>query len=377
MSRIVVLGAGMVGSAMAKDLAPRHAVTSVDRSPEALARLGGAVATRVADLGDPAAVRAAVEGAELVICAVPGFMGFATMRTLIDAGKDVVDISFMPEDVLTLDGLARERGVVAVVDMGVAPGTDNVILGHHDTRMTVRRFECLVGGLPQARHYPFEYKAPFSPIDVIEEYTRPARYVRDGREVVMPALSEPEYVAFDGVGTLEAFNSDGLRSLIQTMPHIPDMKEKTLRYPGHVGLMQALAAGGFFATTPIQVRGQAIRPIDATAAILIDAWKLAPDEPELTVMRVTVEGDEGGVAVRYVHEVHDVFDPVTRVSSMARTTGYAATAVAEMVLDGTYRQVGVSAPEVAGRAPMVYERLMAYLAERGIEYRVRREVVAR
>ncbi len=373
MARIVVLGAGMVGSAMARDLAPRHEVLSVDRSEAALARLD--VPTRRADLSDAAAVRAAIADADLVICAVPGFMGFATMRTILEAGKDVVDISFMPEDVLALDGLAKERGVVAVVDMGVAPGTDNVILGHHDARMTVRRFECLVGGLPRVRTYPFEYKAPFSPIDVIEEYTRPARYVRGGRQVVMPALSEPERVDFDGVGTLEAFNSDGLRSLIQTMPHVPDMIEKTLRYPGHVGLMQALAAGGFFRTEPIDVAGQPVRPLDATAAILLDAWKLAPDEAELTVMRVTVEGEEDGEAVRYVHEVHDVFDEATQTSSMARTTGYACTAMAEMVLDGTYRVQGVSAPEVAGRAPRVFEGLMTYLAERGVHYRMRREPV--
>jgi lysine 6-dehydrogenase len=375
MAKIVVLGAGMVGRAMAKDLAARHAVCSVDRDEGALRSVAGpSITTRHADLSDPGAVRAAIAPADIVICAVPGFLGYRTLKTIIESGKSVVDISFMPEDALTLDALAKERGAVCVVDMGVAPGTDNVILGHHDTRMNVRRFECLVGGLPRQRSYPFEYKAPFSPIDVIEEYTRPARFVEGGRTVTRPALSEPERVEFPGVGTLESFNSDGLRSLITTMAHIPDMKEKTLRYPGHVALMQALSAGGFFATKPVLVGGVPVRPLDATAAILIDAWKLAPDEPELTVMRVTVEGTENGVGVRYVYELHDVFDVATQTSSMARTTGYAATGVAELLLDGTLSAPGVWAPEVAGRAPGVFERLMAYLAARGIRYFVRREL---
>ena len=132
MSKITVLGAGMVGRAIARDLAASHSVRSVDRDPEALAPLSGAVATQQADLSDAAAVRTHIADADLVVCAVPGFMGFRTMQTLIDAGKKVVDISFMPEDVLTLDGLAKERGAIVVADMGVAPGMDNLILGHHD-----------------------------------------------------------------------------------------------------------------------------------------------------------------------------------------------------------------------------------------------------
>jgi saccharopine dehydrogenase-like NADP-dependent oxidoreductase len=368
MSQITVLGAGMVGRAIALDLAKVHQVTSYDRDAAALARLSG-VKTHVADLSDEAAVRAAVADADLVICAVPGFMGFRTLKTLLSAKKNVVDISFMPEAALELDALAKANGVVAVMDMGVAPGMDNLLLGHHDPTMQIARFECLVGGLPAARTYPFEYKAPFSPIDVIEEYTRPARLVENGKVVVRPALSEPELVEFEGIGTLESFNSDGLRSIVDTMAHIPDMVEKTLRYPGHRALMAALSAGGFFSETPIDVRGQQVRPLDATSAILLAAWKLAPDEPEFTVMRVTVEGSEAGEQVRYVYDLHDVYDEATQTSSMARTTGYACAAMAELVLDGTYDAVGVSAPEIAGRVPAVAPRILAYLAARGVHYR--------
>ncbi len=257
MAKILVLGAGMVGSAMARDLAPRHQVVATDRYSAALARLSdiGGIDTKQLDASDDAALRAAAAEIDLVICALPGFLGFRTLKTLIEAGSNVADISFMPEDALKLDDLARDRGVVVVTDVGVAPGLDHLILGHHDAHMQVRRFECLVGGLPKERTFPWQYKAPFSPMDVIEEYVRPARKVEAGRVVVMPALSEPELVDFDGVGRLEAFNTDGLRSLIRTMGHVPDMREKTLRYPGHRDLVLALRESGFLSGEPVTVDG--------------------------------------------------------------------------------------------------------------------------
>lgn len=376
MSKIVVLGAGMVGRAIARDLAARHMVTSVDRDARALEQLEADGITGVAaDLSDRAAVEEAIRSAELVVCAVPGFMGFQTLSAIIEAGKPVVDISFMPENALKLHELARERGVTAIVDMGVAPGMDNLLFGFHDVGMQIQRFECLVGGLPQARSYPFEYKAPFSPIDVIEEYTRPARFVERGEQVTRPALSEPELIEFEGLGTLESFNSDGLRSLLETMPHVPDMKEKTLRYPGHRDLMAALAAGGFFSQASINVNGQEIRAIDATAAILIAAWRLAPDEPELTVMRVTIEGMEDEERVRYVYNLHDRFNEQTATSSMARTTGYACTGAVELILNGSYSAPGVAAPEVVGREPGCCDQVLRYLRERQITYECSRTVL--
>ena len=228
-------------------------------------------------------------------------------------------------------------------------------------------FECLVGGLPIQRNFPFEYKAPFSPADVVEEYLRPARLVENGREVVMPALSEPEYVNFDAIGTLEAFNTDGLRSLIRTMSHIPDMREKTLRYPGHCALMLAMREAGFLSDEPITVQGKSIEPRQFTSAILFDQWKLQPNEPELTVMRVTVEGEENGKQIRHVWDLLDYTDAATGTSSMARTTGYTCTAMAEAILDGTWRKAGVSPGEIVGGQEGVFEQIRGYLKQRGVQ----------
>ena len=211
--RIAVLGSGMVGSAIAADLNKSFTVVASDIDAEALKRLEHVcgVECRQADLKNERAVRGVIECADLVVNAVPGFMGYSTLKTVIEAGKNVVDIAFFPEDSAPLDELAASRGVVAVTDMGVAPGMCNVILGYHNARMRVESYLCLVGGLPVKRIWPWEYKAPFSPCDVIEEYVRPARYRENGADVTRPALSDPELVHFEQCGTLEAWNSDGLQ----------------------------------------------------------------------------------------------------------------------------------------------------------------------
>jgi saccharopine dehydrogenase-like NADP-dependent oxidoreductase len=370
-AKIIVLGAGMVGRAMAIDLADEHEVTSADRDEAALRQLRDrhGIATVELDLTDRDRLRGAVADVDLVVGAAPGFLGFATLECVIEAGKNIVDISFCPEDPLELDEAARRSGVTALVDIGVAPGMSHVLLGYHDRSMRVESFECLVGGLPKDRSSPFEYKAPFSPIDVIEEYTRPARYVEDGRLVTRPALSDPESVEFDGVGTLEAFNTDGLRSLLSTMPHIPNMKEKTLRYPGHVRMIQTLQDSGFFEREPLDVGASRVSPLEFTSRLLVDAWHLGPEEAELTVMRVTVSGVEDGSRKTYVHHLHDEYDSATRTSSMARTTGYTCTAGAGLVLNKTFAEKGVFPPERVGAHPGCYERMRSYLSERNVVYR--------
>ncbi|HEX2668944.1 MAG TPA: saccharopine dehydrogenase C-terminal domain-containing protein [Gammaproteobacteria bacterium] len=374
MAKIGIVGAGMVGSVMAQDLAARHDVTSADLSAPALERLAQkGIKTQRLDSRDPAALKAFVAPFDLVVTAVPGFMGFATLKTVIEAGKDVADISFFPEDALALDALAREKGVRVITDVGVAPGMDNVILGHHDKAMKVTRFECLVGGLPQKPEPPFLYKAPFSPIDVIEEYTRPARLQRGGKVVTLPALTEREMIPFDKPGTLEAFNTDGLRSLLFTMKHIPDMAEKTLRYPGHIALIEDFKRAGFFGEEPLELDGAKVVPLKLTAKLLIDQWKLKPGEPELTVMRVTVEGEEQGKRVRHVWDMYDEYDPRTGFSSMARTTGFTCCAAANLLLDGTFKEKGVHPPEHVGAVQPCYEYMLSYLAERGVRYRQRTE----
>lgn len=369
--KIIVLGAGLVGGPMALDLAtdPGFAVTVADISNEALDRLKSHPISLVqADLSDPAAVTSLVSEFDMAVNAVPGFMGFQTLKAIIEAGKSVVDIAFFIEDPLELDELAKQKGVTAIMDIGVAPGMCNVLIGYANHLFgQTDRVEYYVGGLPEIREWPYEYKAVFSPIDVIEEYTRPARYIENGQLIVKPALSDPELMNFPGVGTLEAFNTDGLRSLAQTIP-CPNMKEKTLRYPGHIEKMRVLRETGFFSYDPIEVKGKLVRPIDLTAKLLFPKWKLKEGEVDITVMQVMVEGRRDGKSLRYTWDLLDKYDPVTRVHSMARTTGYTATVALRMIAAGLYTRQGVSVPEWIGKQPECVRFMLDGLAARGVVY---------
>lgn len=372
MKKIIVLGAGMVGSAMAIDLAKKHQVTLTDINIVALNNVKNkcnTLKTKSLDVTNIDDLKSTIQLYDLVVCAVPGFLGYNTLKNIIEAGKNVIDISFFPENALALDELAKQKNVTAIVDCGVAPGMDNIILGYYNEKLNLTDFECLVGGLPKVKKWPFCYKAPFSPIDVIEEYTRPARYVENGEMITKEALTDCEYVEFDGVGTLESFNSDGLRSIIFTMPHIKNMKEKTLRYPGHVEYVKVLKSSGFFDTKPIEVKGKAVVPLDFTCNVLFNEWKLGETEEELTVMRVTVKGtDEHGNTKTIIYNLHDVFCKATSTSSMARTTGYTATAAVNLFLEGLFTEKGVFPPELVGKHERCFNYFINYLEKRNIFY---------
>lgn len=352
--KVVVLGAGRVGKAIAADLSDEFEVTSADSNHAALESLSSRyrVNTRVTNLGNLEAVSDVVRDADLVISAVPGYMGFNTLRTIIESGKDVVDISFFPEDAFGLDELARRRNVTAAVDCGLAPGNPDILAGFFAAQMQILDFEFMVGGLHFGRTEPHRYLPTFSPPDVWEEYTRPARYVRDGRLITVPALSEPELVAFEIGGHelfLEAFNTDGLRSLITTMDgRIPNMKEKTLRYPGHIAYIKELQESG----TPWTP----------------DTWKPGDDEDEFTIMRIAFHGFEDGLEKRFSYTLFAAYDKATRMSSMSRTTGYTCTGVARCVLDGSYKLEGISPPSYIGAAPGCASRISAHLRERNIVF---------
>ena len=373
--KVAVLGAGLVGGPMAIDLARdgEFEVTVADIDDQALNRLSSAnpaIDTVTTDLSDPDLVTNLVAGHDLALNAVPGFMGYRTLQAIIEAGRDVVDIAFFPEDPFGLDSLAQEIGVTAIVDCGVAPGMSNLLAGHVDQLLDrTDTILIYVGGLPEVREWPFEYKAVFSPIDVIEEYTRPARYVENGQLVVREALSDPELLTFPGIGTLEAFNSDGVRSLADTL-EAPNMKEKTLRYQGHIEKMAVMRATGLFSQDPIDINGVQIRPIDFTAKLLFPRWKLGPGEVDLTVMQVIVEGEKDGRALRYVYDLLDRYDPETDTHSMARTTGYTATMAIRMLATGLYDRKGISPPEFVGREQACAEFMLDGLAERGVVYRL-------
>ena len=369
--KIAILGAGMVGSAIAIDLSKKFDVTSFDINEKNFSSLQQypSITCKKADLSLYSEYPELLAGFDLVVSAVPGFMGYNTLQAIIEAGKDIVDISFFPENALDLNEMARQKNVTAIVDCGVAPGMSNLILGYHNAQMQIDSFDCMVGGLPKKRVTPFEYKAPFSPVDVIEEYTRPARYVENGHIVTKPAMSDTELIDFENVGTLESFNTDGLRSILFTMGHIPDMKEKTLRYPGHIDLMKALLKAGFFGQEEIVFKDKKIRPIDFTSALLFDKWKLQPEEEEFTIMKIIIKGKKDGKPQQISYLLYDEYDATTKTSSMSRTTGYTCTAAINLLAEKLFTEKGVFPPEMIGKEKGCFDFIMNYLAERNIIYK--------
>jgi len=369
MEKVVVLGCGMVGSEIAGDLSKEYSVKIVDINEENLKNVSAKykLETEKVDISDKNLLQKVIKDYNLVICAVPGFMGFNTLKYIIEAKKDVVDISFFNQNPFELDKLAKENNVTAVVDCGVAPGLSNIVLGYHNKRMKIKNFECMVGGLPVNRTWPFEYKAPFSPIDVIEEYIRPSRIMENGTIITKPALSEPELIDIKGIGTLEAFNTDGLRSLLTTM-NIPTMKEKTLRYPGHIEYINVLKKCGFFNTNEIEVNGKMIKPIDVTAKLLLPLWTLEDDEDEFTVLKIVIEGDEDNKQKRYTYTLIDRYNYEDDVSSMARTTGYTCTSAARLFLNNKFSRKGICPPEYLGEDENCYLSIISDLKDRGIKF---------
>lgn len=370
--KVVVLGAGLVGVPMAADLAAdkKFDVTVTDINQASLDRIvAGNIKKVQKDLSDPEKVKDLVKDYDIVLNAVPGFMGFRTLKAVVEAGKNITDIAFFPEDPFELDKLAKEKNVVLLTDFGVAPGMSNVLIGYADHLLDETTNALIyVGGLPKVREWPYEYKAVFSPVDVIEEYTRPARYVENGVLVTRTALTDPELHDFPGIGTLQSFNSDGLRSLAFTIK-CPNMKEKTLRYPGHIDIMAVLRETGFFSKEEIEINGTRIKPLDFTAKLLFPKWKLKEGEEDITVMRVIIEGISKAKKLRYQYDLFDEYNPKTKTHSMARTTGYTATMGVRMIAEGLYKNAGVSVPEFVGCKPECVKFLLKGLAERGVVYK--------
>ncbi|MHA2175019.1 MAG: saccharopine dehydrogenase C-terminal domain-containing protein [Candidatus Hodarchaeales archaeon] len=371
--KCLVLGAGLVGSTIALDLAMDQDmdVTVADVNQSSLDKLKPQHINVIqADLSDSQILKSEVMDFDIIVGALPGCMGFETLKSIIETGKNVVDVAFFAEDAFKLDKLAKDNNVTAIaaiVDCGVAPGFSSIILGHlHSSLEKIDSYTCYVGGLPVIREWPLEYKTRFSLSDVLEDYTTPARFVVNGDLVVRPALSDPEIIDFPGIGSLEAFNLDGLRTLTKTFPDIPNKIEKTLRYPGHIEKMKLLMELELFSHETIEVKGVKIKPIDLTTKLLFPKWNLKEGEEDLTIMQIIIKGEKQGRKVTYCYDMLDRYDRNSKTLSMARTTGYTCSIVTRLVAKGVYNRKGISPPEYIGQNSACYSTLLKELEKRGV-----------
>ncbi|MCX7545293.1 saccharopine dehydrogenase family protein [Marinicella gelatinilytica] len=354
MKKIIVLGGGRIGRVIALNLSEDHVVCLTDlQKPDALP---DGIEFKQLDVTDKAALQKMVADYDLVVGALPSVLGFKALKAVLETGQSMVDISFFTKDPLQLDDFAKKHNATAIVDMGLAPGLTNLFAGHFvATYEQVDELTCLVGGLPVERNLPFEYKAPFAPLDVIEEYTRPARMKRNGQDLVLPPLTEIETLHVPGIGDLEAFNTDGLRTLLTTVD-IPTMAEKTIRYPGHAQFITQLKQAGFF--------NDAHR--ENTAEVLQKQWQFQAGEQDLTVLEIRVKGIRVGQQTSEIYRMVDHYDTENYISSMARTTGYTCAATARLMLNNKVMP-GVLAPEHLGQDVHHFEYLLANLAQHNIK----------
>ncbi len=376
MKKILVLGCGLVGGPIALDLSADNnfEVSIADIDGEKLQNIRTKdIKTIKADLSSQETVIGLVHDFDYAVNATPGFMGFNSLKSCILSGTDTIDIAFYPENPADLNQLATDKNVRVICDIGVAPGMSNLLSGYAASKLdSIESLKIFVGGLPKVRTQPWEYKAVFSPTDVIEEYTRTARVIENNEVVGKEPLTEIEHLEFDNIGTLEAFNSDGLRSLLWSIK-AKNMYEKTLRYPGYAAKIKLLSENGFFDTKKTDFNNTSLSPLEMTSRILFDQWKLKKNEIDLTVMRIIAEGVKDGKKLRHSFELYDELDKETGIHSMARTTGYTASVALRMIDRGLYTKAGICFPEHLGSNKHIVDFMLNGLKDRNITYSLKTE----
>jgi len=361
-----------VGKAIAYDLYERVTGSNlllVDKSRESLdeaRKLVNKADIRVADLSNAEEIYRIIKDVDAAVSALPGKFGKIAWIAAVKAGVDMVDVSYSPDDPMHFHVQANDAGVTIVPDAGVAPGLSNMMAGRAYAQLEeVRELKIYVGGIPENPIPPFGYLVTWSPEDLIEEYVRPARVVKDGNIVEKPAVSELEKVIIPGVGELEAFLTDGLRTMLKTLKGVKLMEEKTLRWPGHAEKIELLKTLGYLDRKPVDLNGTGIPPADMTAKLFRE--RLKGDSRDIVVLRVIASGRSSLNDIEIEYRMVDRYDESTGFSAVARTTAFVATGILKLITEGTIPGPGVIPPEVIGMDENLFSSIAEWLSWRGIK----------
>ena len=373
--KAVIFGAGLMGSTIAYDLVKSREVEEVTLCDVDVSRLTKARQ----EIVSPKLrlkkhdVRRRVQTVDLLrrsdvgIGALPYDLCEYSIKATLAAAVDYVDLIYgWRYEHSSISRIAERRGITIIPACGLAPGLSNVLAwAAADQLDSVREVHIKTGGIPERPKPPLNYRIVFSFEAVLEEYLRKARIVRNGRITDVEALSGLEQITFPRpIGRCECFYTDGLSSLIQTIRHVKEMDEKTIRWPGHVAQIKTLIESGVLDTKPITHNGHKIIPRKFTAQILSDRLSLR-NEKDLTLLRVDVKGKKNGKIVRSRYDMIDHFDSRNHITSMARTTSYPCAAAALLLGTSRIGVTGLVPPEIAFETEN-RDWLLSYLTSRGI-----------
>jgi len=381
--KILIVGTGNIGSIIARDLAENMTSAEIviadknQRRAEQVAAMIGKkdVSGIPLDVFDRKNLVDTLKQFDLVVGALPGEISYKLLVACVNARVNTVDVSFMPENPLALSKAAAEAGVTIIPDCGVAPGLSHMLVQRGVSKLDeVENAQIMVGGLPEKPIPPLGYTITWSVEGLIDEYMRKARIIKDGKVTEVDALDQVEEVEFPGVGKLEAFYSDGLRTLLQTVKGVKNMAEKTLRYPGHIDKIRLLRDLGFLDESPIEVAGASVPPRNVTMRLLEKKLK-KPDVPDILAMLVQVEGTKDGKRTMYSYQILDRYDKKSRVTAMARTTAYTASCVAQLLAKKVIKMRGMIPPEKLGGDEKVFRKLLSMLKKRGIEIKESKKIL--
>jgi len=349
---IIVLGYGMIGSIVAKELSLKDEVVVVDKRNIDDFSSGKFVKGNIFDYPD------LINKADAIVSTLPGNVSYPIISKLLSKGKRIIDVSFMPENAMDLNDLATRQKALLVPDAGYAPGMTNIISAYFYKKYRPESIEIYVGGLPQKKVPPLDYAITWSVSGLIDEYNRPARIVKNKKIVSVDPLEDIEKRNFPGIGDLEAFYSDGLRTLLFTLKDV-DMFEKTYRYPGHLQKIKFLREMGYFSETKLNE----CTPRFISEQLFEKNLKMKVDD--LSILEVRARG-KVNKEIRYV----DYFDKARNITSMSKMTGFPAVVLTELLIDNKIQGTGVIPPEHFGFDEPLFNEILSRLKKRGLNFEI-------
>ncbi len=375
--RILVLGAGNIGLAIIHDLLfmePKvsevHVVDANNKRLKEIRKIfrDRNIKTITADVTKRSELLKLLNDVDVVCSSLPGRISHRVIKEILTQGISVVDTSYSPEDPFELSNLARDAKATYIPDSGFCPGISNLLIGYAASKLeSIKNVQIIVGGLPQNPKPPLYYTLTWSIEDLIEEYTRVARVIRDNEIKLIDPLSKIMRINLEGLGTFEAIYTDGLRTLLKTIK-AENMSEITIRYPGHLSKIKTLRDLGFLDDREIIVMGQRIKPRSIAIALLRDLMR-SDDPRDIAILRIIIDGYLKGNVSRYQFDLVDKYDEVTGLTAMSRTTGFTCAIIARLVAKKKI-DPGVVPLELIGKKENLYESIIREFQKRNVVIKV-------